>query len=239
MVLVFFRMKLVLKWKIWYHVKHFHPWIPNTVAGKNRKQEYCVMLLRNTKAQIDGMYCILKQEGDDTWEPKTFSWIVFSFVIGLLEKFRKMHRKRKKKNQFSKLRFLAFFRIKNKIFQKLSKFYPLYCTSLFIYKIDVTATIIWACSWAKLLCVTLFEEYMLLLHLKATRCSCSKQTVRLLQLRRWFGIYVTNRLITYNLITVWSNLYADNYHDYSSKTNCNCFRYKHQRLNRWFFKCES
>ena len=46
---------------------------------------------------------------------------------------------------------------KYEIDQKPSKFYSLYCTSLIIYTIEVTAKIIWTCSWPKLLCVNYYH----------------------------------------------------------------------------------
>ena len=45
---------------------------------------------------------------------------------------------------------------KHKIYQKLSKLYSMYCTSLIIYKTEVTSILIWTCSWTKILCVISF-----------------------------------------------------------------------------------
>ena len=46
------------KSKIWYPLKLFDIWIPQTAIVEHLKQNYCVTLLRNIKSHIESMHCI-------------------------------------------------------------------------------------------------------------------------------------------------------------------------------------
>ena len=123
------------------------------------------MLLENTKSHIEGMYCIDTGRG---WNSRTqqFSWILFSFAWGQPDKF-----KNAQKLKITSILSIFFLPKNIKSTKKLSKFYSysVYCALLITYKTEVTATIIWTCSWTKTLCVTFFGRVYIL---SITNISC-------------------------------------------------------------------
>ena len=56
------------KSKIWYPVKLFDIWIPQTATCQNWKQNYYDTFLRNMKSHIESIYITLKSEGDEKWK---------------------------------------------------------------------------------------------------------------------------------------------------------------------------
>ena len=124
------------------------------------------MLLRNTNSHTEGMYCI-ETRGGNMKTPKFLDSVQLCLMS--TRNFWKMPRN--EHYNFSKIAVFNIFSHQNikstkkenrstEGCSKLSKLYSLCSTLLIIYKTEVTATIIWACSWTKNYALLFWRVYM-------------------------------------------------------------------------------
>ena len=129
------------KSKIWYSVKLFDIWIQQTVTCQ--KLEAKLLRYGFAKHEIAYLKHILHWNRKEMKnENPGILKLVISFAWRLLDIFKKNVQKMK---IYKFTVFTIFSLQKDEIYQKPSKFYSLYSMTLLIYKIQVTATIIWTC----------------------------------------------------------------------------------------------